>query len=252
MKTKNNRIVIRHKETVQVFTLGKTSNKKIALPGEQIVQTYTYSKQQYEYILNTPKPNFKTFFKLADTNCLDCVFSTVNNNKGGCYTHKFMQYTGFLSQLRSIAKVHKSFESIPIYNDPYLGVFNIESDITNLCKDKFIRFGTYGEPSLIPLKLIERICIHAKNWSGYNHQWHKIDEDYGNYLMASTHNIAQSLQATRKGYLCFQVVTNKPQFTDLINCPASKESNFKSNCSKCGLCSGNFGKGNKSIYIFKH
>ena len=245
MKTKN-KIVIRHKETVQVFTLGRTANKKIAAKNEQIVQTYTYSRKQYEYVLNTKKPDFKTFFKLANTNCLDCVFSTVNNDKGGCYTHKFMQYTGFLSQLRSIAKVYGNFESIPIYDD------KIATNLMLITLNKFVRFGTYGEPSLIPIDIVKDITISAKNWTGYSHQWHKIDEEYNNYFQASTHNIAQSLQATRKGYLCFQVVTSKPQFTDLVNCPASKESNFKSNCSKCGLCSGNFGKGQKSIYIFKH
>jgi hypothetical protein len=38
----------------------------------------------------------------------------------------------------------------------------------------------------------------------------------------------------------------------IVNCPASKEQGLKSNCSKCGLCSGTQGKGNKSVYTIEH
>jgi hypothetical protein len=247
MKTKK-RIVVRHNNTVQIFTLGKTTNKKIALPDEKIVQTYTYSKSQYEYVLNNEKVDFKTFFKLADTNCLDCIFSMLQNS--GCYTHKFNQYTGFLSQLRSIGKIYGNYDNLPIYND------NIEYDITTLCKDRFIRFGTYGEPCLIPYNLVWYMTQISKTWTGYSHQWMKKEfNQYSKFFMASTHNIQQSIKAETMPYnswRSFQVVNNKPQFTSLVNCPASKEAGFISNCAKCGLCSGTTGKGNKSIYIFKH
>ena len=97
------------------------------------------------------------------------------------------------------------------------------------------------------------MCEISKNWSGYTHQWNNVNYmRYNAFFMASTHNIAQSQKAENIGFRSFQVVNSKPQFTNLVNCPASKESNFISNCSKCGLCSGITGKGKKSIYIFKH
>lgn len=241
-----NKIIIRHNNTVQIFSLSTTANKKIVGSDKtKIVQTYTYSRKQFEYVANNKKVDFKTFFKLADTNCLNCPFSMLL--KGGCYTHKFNQYTGFLSQLRSIAKVYKNYNKIPIYHD------NIEYEITTLCKNRFIRFGTYGEPVLIPYNLVWYMTKIAKNWTGYTHQWmNKKYDHYNAFFMASTHNINESIKAENLGFRSFQVVNNKPQFTNLVNCPASKESNYISNCEKCGLCSGITGKGKKSIYIFKH
>jgi hypothetical protein len=245
------RFEVKHNDTIQVFRLDKTSNKKISQPGNKIVQTYTYSKKQYDYVKkcleNNEKPNFNKFFLLADTNCLDCIFSKLQ--KGGCYTHKVMQYSGFISQLKSIVNKYGNFDNLPTYESLKLPAGSFYKFFEN----KFIRFGTYGEPVLIPLNIVQYITKIAKNWTGYSHQWrNKKYIDYNQYFMASTHNIEQSLQAEKLGYRSFMVVNNKPQFTNLVNCPASKENNFKSNCEHCGLCSGISGKGKKSVYIFEH
>ena len=37
-----------------------------------------------------------------------------------------------------------------------------------------------------------------------------------------------------------------------VSCPASKEMDYKSNCAKCGLCSGLLGKGTKDVKILQH
>jgi hypothetical protein len=68
--------------------------------------------------------------------------------------------------------------------------------------------------------------------------------------MASTHSVGQEMLARQLGYRSF-VVTNK-SIDGLVSCPASKEMGYKSNCSKCGLCSGTEGKGKKSIVILEH
>ena len=96
----SNRIVWADKDNIFVIRKGKTSNKKIT-KGDALVQTYTFSRKQWE-LANTQKGfGMKKFFALDSTNCLDCPFSG-NQGKGGCYTHKFNQYVGFLSMLRSI------------------------------------------------------------------------------------------------------------------------------------------------------
>ena len=233
------KIVFRTENTIQVFRFGTTSNDKIeADKKRKIVQSYTFSLNQMKHILRNDK-GMKKFFSVADSNCLDCPF----NNFGMCYTHKFNQYVGFISMLKSIIKEYKTFENIPTYNQ------NIHNDILKISKNTYVRFGTYGEPSLHPISLIKDIVKTCSNWTGYTHQWHR-NKELSKYFMASTHTPKQEEKARSFGYRSF--IASKDKLGQYINCPASKESNYKSSCSKCGLCSGTEGKGKKSIYILNH
>tara|TARA_R110002020_G_scaffold58337_6_gene159875 strand:- start:13651 stop:14358 length:708 start_codon:yes stop_codon:yes gene_type:complete len=233
------RIVYRTDDTIQVFRLGTTSNDKIeADKKRKIVQTYTFSLSQMKNIMKNVK-GMKKFFSVADSNCMDCPF----NKFGKCYTHKFNQYVGFISMIKSIIKEYDSFENIPTYND------DLHGQIVDICRDTYVRFGTYGEPSLHPLKLIDNIVEVASNWTGYTHQWHR-NKELSKYFMASTHTAKQEQKARSFGYRSFVVTNDK--LKQYVNCPASKEAGYKSSCSKCGLCSGTNGKTNKSIYILNH
>ena len=154
-----------------------------------------------------------------------------------------MQYSGFLSSIRSIGKLHESFDSIPeLSTDMY-------NDIVDMCWNRYVRFGTYGEPSLMPIKLVDQIVGVAKNWTGYTHQWSKKPE-YAPYFMASTHTEDEERIATFIGFRSF--VASPIPISKFISCPASEEMGFKSNCSKCSLCSGTKGKGTKSVIILEH
>ena len=237
-----NRIVFRNSQVVTIITVGTTSNKKIAEKKEKIVQTYHFSREQYENAQG--KTTMKEFFSHDGKVCMDCPFAVSNGAKlSACYTHKLMQYSGFLSSLRSIGKLTQSFEDIPLLGDD-----NYQA-IVDMCKGKFVRFGTYGEPSLLPFHLVEEICSVAKNWTGYTHQWKK-NPDFAKFYMASVHSEEEERIASLIGYRSF-VVADK-QIQSFVSCPASKEMGFVSNCSKCGLCSGVNGKGKKSVVILEH
>ena len=236
------RVEFRQANALIVFTFGKTSNKKIATPTEKIVQTYSFSREQYE--ISKGNTTMRTFFEMDASVCFDCPFSVSNGAKlQACYTHKPIQYSGFLSSLRSIAKKYSKWEDIPELNA------DVQSQIVQQSQDKYVRFGSYGEPSLIPIELVRSIVSVSKSWTGYTHQWNQKPE-YADYLMASVHTLAMQKVAEGKGWRSF--VASKDKQDTLVNCPASKEQGFKSNCSKCGLCSGSKGKGNKSVYIIEH
>lgn len=236
------KLVFRQNDIIHVIGFGKTSNKKIAMPNEKIVQTYHFSREQFEEAQG--KTTMRDFFSHDGKVCMDCPFAVSNGAKlSACYTHKMMQYSGFLSQLRSIGKQYKSFDDIPELTPmDYV-------DIVLKCARLYVRFGTYGEPSLLPLELVHRICNVAKSWTGYTHQWRKKDE-FAPYFMASVHSAMEEEIASLIGYRSFVVASEtQPQF---ISCPASAEMGFRSNCSKCGLCSGSKGKGSKSVVILEH
>jgi len=180
------KIVYRQGDTITIVTLNSTSNKKIASPGEKIVQTYHFSREQYE--IAQGKTSMKEFFSHDGKVCFDCPFAVSNGAKlSACYTHKMMQYSGFLSSLRSIGKLMQ-FDDIPEYSTQ----------------------------------------IGA----------------------ASTHTEDEERVATLIGYRSF--VASPTPISKFISCPASEEMGFKSNCSKCGLCSGTQGKGKKSVIILEH
>lgn len=232
------RITFRKENTVQVFRLGTTTNAKISASDKiKILQTYTFSKKQFDLVANGLNDGMKTFFSNADTNCLDCPF----NSFGKCYTHKYAQYVGFISMLKSIAKQYPTFESIP-------AEYDIDT-LTKMAKDKYVRLGTYGEPSLHDIRIIQAMTSVSKSWTGYTHQYR--NNDLGEYFMASTHSLDEAKKATNLGYRSFIVSDNPMEGT--VSCPASKEAGYKSTCDKCNLCSGTLGaKSKKDINILTH
>ena len=129
---------------VFVVSKSKTTNAKIVRSKRtDIVQTYTFSLDQYKLATTSKGFGMKKFFALDQSNCLDCPFSMGNGN-GGCYTHKFNQYVGFLSMLRSIDKSLLT----PLDETKY-------RQVLDMSKDTYVRFGTYGEPSLLPSYMVE-------------------------------------------------------------------------------------------------
>lgn len=237
------RIVYRAGSALLVFRLDTTTNDKIAPKGEKILQTYSYSDLQYE-VAKLPSISQREFFSLDKAVCGDCPFSGNSGNRK-CYTHKFMQFSGFLSQLRSIATQYPDWDSIPDFS-PEIG-----EKIVSLARGVYVRFGTYGEPTLIDLPLVSSICLVAKNWTGYSHQYFRKPE-YAAFFQASLENIGQLPLAEKLGFRAFVATKQALPGSGLVNCPASKESGYKSTCSKCGLCSGTAGKGQKSIWILQH
>jgi hypothetical protein len=236
------KIIFRTSDIITIITIGKTSNKKIADSKETIVQTSHFSREQFE--IAQSKTSMREFFNADGKVCMDCPFAVSNGAKlTACYTHKMMQYSGFLSTLRSTAKVYPTFESIPNLS---MALYNT---ILSVCENRFVRFGTYGEPTLLPIMLVADICNVAKNWTGYTHQWRK-DDSFAPFFMASVHSAEEERIASLVGYRSF--VVSETKIKEFISCPASIEEGFKSNCSKCNLCSGTNGKGKKSVNILNH
>jgi len=152
------KLVFRHLNTIQVVSLATTKNEKIeANRSRKIVQTYTFSEKQFELVKKRFETNeqigMENFFNSADTNCLDCPF----NSYGKCYTHKFQQYVGFVSSLKSIVTKYGSLENIPTFNKSMLSI------VEKMSKDTYVRFGTYGEPSLHPIEMIETMVASCDN-----------------------------------------------------------------------------------------
>jgi hypothetical protein len=235
------RVTTKVNDAILVFRLGKSTNRKISDGKDKILQVYSFSDAQLSYVAesvkNGVKVNAKQFFDLAEAVCFDCPFRAYLK----CYTHKYQQYAGFLSMLKSISREFKNVKEIP-------SIHLLEKKIVEISNDKYIRFGTYGEPTLIPLNLVSNMVQASKSHTGYTHQWSK-KPDYSAFFMASTHNEGQANMASKIGFRSF--IASNETLENAVVCPASSEAGFKSTCEKCGLCSGQR-KGTKNIQILEH
>jgi hypothetical protein len=116
-------------------------------------------------------------------------------------------------------------------------------------RDKTVRFGSYGEPVLIPFKIVKSIASVAKGWTGYTHTWNNpLFSAYKSYFMASTNEMDYK-QAIAQGWRTF-TLTNKVIKNQIV-CPASAERGHKTTCEKCLLCSG-ISRDARSITIASH
>jgi len=224
-------------DILHIIQAKKSQNSKIGQGA--IIQTYHFSIAQV--ISNN--------LKLDSKNCKDCRFSFNQNNgvSGGCYTHKGMQLMGLKSMLKRLHKqllngLIKEFSFVSF--DEYLkGIKEYKFDL--------VRFGAYGEPSLLDINVMKDLINYTnvgRRFTGYTHQWHAIDERYSKFLMASTHSNIEAAIAKDKGYRSFIVGSDAKG----VNCPASKESKANSSCIKCAMCSGTTSKVKEDIYILQH
>ena len=80
------------------------------------------------------------------------------------------------------------------------------NQMIELIKDKPIRLGTYGDPSIIPLSDLKAIVDNASMHTGYTHFYNEIPLQYSKYLMASVESLNDELYAQSLGYRTFRVL----------------------------------------------
>ena len=102
-----------------------------------------------------------------------------------------------------------------------------------------VRFGAYGNPSLIPLKIVKAIRRRAGKTTGYFHDW-KANRDaskYNRYFMASTDTLESLEEAKAEGLRVFHASREKPsgKFVTCLNVTRGKT------CAECGICNGGDG-----------
>lgn len=101
-----------------------------------------------------------------------------------------------------------------------------------------VRFGAYGNPTLLPVVLVDRIARISDGWTGYFHDWRTNPRaaEYGRYFMASTETADSFKAAIAAGFRVFQVSPTQPEGT--IECLSDAKG---LTCAECRLCNGRFG-----------
>ena len=118
-----------------------------------------------------------------------------------------------------------------------------------------IRLGAYGDPATVPdwvWRDLLSMLPKSSKMTSYTHQWESAPE-LSEYTMASIDPItwpdvdAALDKAHSLGFRTYRVLAvNEAPRADEIMCP---EATNKTNCNRCGLCSGNMRPNTPSIVI---
>ena len=188
-----------------------------------MVQSYFLSKENFDH---------KTTF---GAKCNECPIQDV------CYVEKDK-----LAVRQAVSRLLNGEKTSYVFVDSI-------DDVKHALKGRSLRFGTYGDPSCMPLSDVAKIVSWVSNHTGYTHFWKSIDSGYSEFFMASVESLADEMLATSLGYRKFRVVLDEDQdsaevMQDSIECPHYSTG---IQCAQCKLCSGNQVKA-KSIYVWQH
>jgi hypothetical protein len=128
---------------------------------------------------------------------------------------------------------------------PHLNIFS--SEWNAFWKGKSVRFGAYGNPSLLPLPVVESIAKLAKRHTGYFHNWKELSSEeakaYGRFFMASCEpwNVQH---AKSLGLRTFTVLPEGKAPEGSLECLADSRG---LTCAECGLCDGTERSAKRSV-----
>ena len=108
--------------------------------------------------------------------------------------------------------------------------------IPHVFNKQAVRFGAYGNPSLLTLNTVKAITNVTRTHTGYIHDWKTADTVYSKYFMASVQDTVEQAEANKMGYRTFRVVKSyEDNQKNEITCVS--DSHGKT-CLECGLCNG--------------
>ena len=164
----------------------------------------------------------------AATICRDCPFASGN----GCYVN-----VG-----NAPLQIWKSFHR---GNYPEI----VPAQYAQIFGGKKIRFGAYGNPTLLPLSKVKAIASVSAGWTGYFHDWktNPMASHYAQYFMASTETENSRKMAESMGYRTFHVSPDKPE--SALECLSDSKG---MDCATCRLCAGLSKARQPSIWINPH
>jgi hypothetical protein len=131
-------------------------------------------------------------------------------------------------------------------------------EFLKIAKNRFVRFGRFGDLSLLPYEVVKQIADNCRGFTGYTNQWRSkyFDARFTEIFMISTVGQKDSMQALKKfpDARQFRVINEKANYVNsiesgFISCPSLNGFN----CDECLLCDGKSSKvGSVSIEIKAH
>jgi hypothetical protein len=111
-------------------------------------------------------------------------------------------------------------------------------NMSQAVSDKRIRWGAYGDPSVVKPGIVNLISSYCQGHTGYTHQWrNEFAQAFKGTFQASCDGFQDYLDATAHGWKTFTVVHKNATPNYAKQCPATVE-NSAAQCATCKLCDG--------------
>lgn len=112
------------------------------------------------------------------------------------------------------------------------------ADLIKVLKNRKIRWGAYGDPSIIDPMIVKELNSYASGHTGYTHQWKQpFAAPYVGIFQASCDGFQDYLDATANGWKTFTVVSKNATPNYAKQCPATVTGS-QAQCITCSLCDG--------------
>ncbi len=110
--------------------------------------------------------------------------------------------------------------------------------LARVLRGRRIRWGAYGDPSIISPDVVALCNEHADGWTGYTHQWRQPFAQWcRGTFQASCDGFADYLAASDAGWRTFAVVPKNGAAFSGKQCPATVAGS-EATCRTCSLCDG--------------
>ena len=111
-------------------------------------------------------------------------------------------------------------------------------ELSLILKAKRIRWGAYGDPSIINPDVVVKLNKFAQGHTGYTHQWRsEFASPFVGIFQASCDGFNDYLTASDMGWKTFTVVSKVATPTYAKQCPATVQQSA-AQCITCKLCDG--------------
>jgi hypothetical protein len=110
--------------------------------------------------------------------------------------------------------------------------------LSHILRNRRIRWGAYGDPSIINPDTVIRLSNLAQGHTGYTHQWESdFAQTFKGIFQASCDGFNDYLKASDMGWKTFTVVSKVATPTYAKQCPATVQQSA-AQCITCKLCDG--------------
>jgi hypothetical protein len=166
------------------------------------------------------------------TICGNCPHRKQQDGKRSCYVNVGQGPN-------SIYKAYK--------NGSYVSAWSYHQ-LAQVLKGKRIRWGAYGDPSVIDPGIVLTLNQYALGHTGYTHQWrNEFASVFKGIFQASCDGFNDFLFASDLGWKTFTVISKNATIDYAKQCPATV-ANSQAQCVTCKLCDG----GRANVYVHAH
>lgn len=178
-------------------------------------------------------PMIQTWIMRSDVNPVEAVKTNQDSSICGSCRHR-----GTGEGKNRSCYVNIGQAPLNIYRTYKRGKYKSSTDL-NWLIGRYLRMGSYGEPTAVPYGIWDELAKNSNGYTGYTHTWRTCDDMFKNILMASVDSREEYLSARAAGWRTFRTfIDDDLLYEKEFICPASEDAGYRLTCAECKACSG--------------